>query len=200
MPDKLSPSAITKPAKPVPDDAFGDIGDTHELTEPLQSSVAPSDDYFSAVRTSDLPPVAEEQHFTAPMTSPLERAELPTTATAPVADDEPVSFGNRLMTAVMITLLYALIGLLIDVAINVVQSLSGIGTGKTDWLFLPILAVLGVVFGLLFGSKALDIVFAPFRDRDDDTGEDLFTAGILRAIGLALAIGVFGWLVMMMLM
>lgn len=200
MPDKLSPHAITQPAEPVPDDAFGNVGDTHDLAKPLQSSVAPSDDYFSAVRTTNLPPMAENQRFTAPMASPLAHAEPPSTAAAPVTDDAPVSFGSRLLTAGLVTLLYALIGLLIDVGINVVQSLSGIGTGKTDWLFLPILAVLGAVFGLLFGNKALDIVFAPFRRRDDATAEDLFTAGILRAIGIALAIGAFGWLVMMMLM
>lgn len=199
MPDKLSPNAITEPAEPTPEDSFGEVGDTQELAEPLESSVEPTPDDLSALQISTDPTSAEDASFTAPLNSPLDRAAPFSTTVAPVADDTPASLGSRLVTGLLVTSLYAGVGLVIDIAINVVQSLYGIGTGKIDWLFLPILAVLGLIFGLLFGGKALDIIFAVFRRRDDDAGEDLFTAGILRALGLTLAFGVFGWLVMMLL-
>lgn len=116
--------------------------------------------------------------------------------------DEYQSFSERLVYALLNGALYGFGGLVIDLAVVVIRSVLGMGSGDIFWLFTPALCLLGIVIGFIVGkSSGADSVSAlslsdsahnkPYID-DYSVRHDVFR-GIIFGIVIFAAI----WLVMM---
>ena len=61
---------------------------------------------------------------------------------------------DRLLYALLNSLIYGIGGLLIDLAIVVIRSIAGIGNGEIFWLFTPFMLILGALMGFIVGKNA----------------------------------------------
>ena len=61
---------------------------------------------------------------------------------------------SRLFYALLNGLLYGFGGLIIDLAIVVIRSIMGIGSGDIFWLFTPFMLVIGAIMGFIVGKNA----------------------------------------------
>lgn len=120
------------------------------------------------------------------------------------SDIEPTSFFRRLMNGLLVGLVYAVIGTIIDWVVNLAKTFSGNNSAEMVWLFMPILGLMGMVFGVLFGTRALDVIFGIFRttptENNPSNDDDSFSSGLFKAVGIGLLIGVIGWLLMMVML
>lgn len=112
---------------------------------------------------------------------------------------------DRILYALLNGLMYGFGGLLIDLAIVVIRSVAGLGNGDIFWLFTPIMAILGVLLGLIVGKNAgaesvnalnIDQTNSPNAYRNDySIRHDIFRGLIIGIIIFAII-----WLVMMLML
>lgn len=106
---------------------------------------------------------------------------------------------NRLFFAVICAVMLGLVGGLIDIVLIVIRSLTT-AISTAQWLFAPILAVIGLLLGLFAHSHAggyamqLMNVFA-----SDDTNINSGNSGFLRAVGVGIVLSFLGYIIMMVL-
>lgn len=128
-------------------------------------------------------------------------SQSPNTTVA-VIDKPKISFSQWLLNSVLVSAIFALTGLLIDFLFNIFRALNGVHS-ESVWLFFPILSLLGLVFGVFFGTKALDVIFGIFHNTSIENNpsydDGSFSGGILKATGFGLLIAIVGWLSMMIL-
>lgn len=111
------------------------------------------------------------------------------------------SVTERLVYALLNGLLYGFGGLIIDLAVVIIRSVLGIGSGNIFWLFTPALCLLGIIIGFVVGkSSGADSVgalytsdTAPYID-DYSIRHDVFRGVIFGIIIFAVI-----WLVMMII-
>ena len=110
---------------------------------------------------------------------------------------------DRLLYALLNTLLYGFGGLLIDLAIVVIRSIAGIGNGEIFWLFTPFMLVLGALTGFIVGKSAgAESVNAL---NIDDTGNNHYLNDhsirhdIFRGLIIGIIIFAVIWLIMMLM-
>lgn len=117
-----------------------------------------------------------------------------------VVDKPKFNFSQWLLNSVLVVAIFAITGLLIDFLFNVVRAVSGIHSNST-WVFFPLLSLLGLVLGVFFGTKALDVIFGIFHSTSNENNpshdDGSFSGGIFKAIGFGLLIAIVGWLAMM---
>ncbi|ELA09483.1 hypothetical protein MOMA_03735 [Moraxella macacae 0408225] len=112
------------------------------------------------------------------------------------------TFSKRCLHTALVGSIFALVGLLVDWIINLSKVFGEHNSAETLWFFFPCLAILGVVFGWFFGTRALDVVFGMFNftlDESRPNDDDGFSSGLFKAIGFGLSIGMIGWLILLML-
>lgn len=117
----------------------------------------------------------------------------------PALEEKPPTIGKRVLNMLLVGLIYGLIGVLIDWVINLVKVTGSTHSSGMLWFFSYVLLILGLVLGWFFGNRALNAIFGLFTsnaNRFDDS--DVFSAGILRAIGIGLVFGVVSWLLLML--
>lgn len=116
--------------------------------------------------------------------------------------DERLTFGKRLLDMLLVGVLFGFFGLVIDWVVNIIKNLNNTHGSQMAWFFVYFMGGLGLILGWLMGVKALDVVFGLFRTTATDhpsNDEDIFSSGIMRAIGFGLLIGIVGWLLMMLM-
>lgn len=117
--------------------------------------------------------------------------------------EEYQSFSERLVYALLNGALYGFGGLVIDLAIVVIRSVLGIGSGDIFWLFTPALCLLGIIIGFVVGkSSGADSVSAlnlsdsahskPYSN-DYSVRHDVFRGMVFGVVIFAII-----WLVMML--
>lgn len=111
----------------------------------------------------------------------------------------------RLFYALLNGLLYGLGGLFIDLAIVVVRSVLGIGSGEIFWLFTPFLLILGAIIGFVIGKNAggdsMDALTvgdsAGFQPNNHDFS---MRHDIVRGLIIGVIIFAIIWLIMMIML
>lgn len=106
---------------------------------------------------------------------------------------------DHLFYAFICGVMLGMVGGLIDVMLMVIGSLTTT-ISTIQWLFTPILAVMGVLLGLFAGNHAGGHAMQLFHvfgsDNSYDNNDD---AGILKAIGFGLMLSCLGYVMLMMM-
>lgn len=202
-----------RPVPPTPFNPSPVASDTTTANSihPLADSHAESST-VSLLKPTELDAVLTDTHTTRVLHSvpnqpsvnpPLDKVMTADTPMVVYDDTESLSLGRRLFNAILVAGVYGVVGVVIDWLINLAKLFGGNSSAEIVWLFLPILAVMGLIFGALWGTKALDVLFGLFRTTpatvNPNNDDSSFSAGIMRAAGFGLLIGIVGWLAMMML-
>ena len=110
---------------------------------------------------------------------------------------------DRLLYALLNGLIYGVGGLLIDLAIVVIRSIAGIGSGEIFWLFTPFMLILGALMGFIVGKNAgAESVNAL---NIDETGDNAYLSDysirhdIFRGLIIGIIIFAVIWLIMMLM-
>ena len=111
---------------------------------------------------------------------------------------------DRLLYALLNSLIYGIGGLLIDLAIVVIRSIAGIGNGEIFWLFTPFMLILGALMGFIVGKNAgAESINALNGDDTSNDNAYLNDYSIRHDVfrGLIVGIIIFAiiWLVMMLM-
>ncbi len=118
--------------------------------------------------------------------------------------DEYQSFTERLVYALLNGLLYGFGGLVIDLAVVIIRSMLGIGSGDIFWLFTPTLFLLGVIIGFVVGkSSGADSISALNMSNTGHNKPYIDNYSIRHDVfrGIVFGIGIFAmiWLAMMLI-
>lgn len=110
------------------------------------------------------------------------------------------SKGERWFNVFLVMLVFSGFGLLIDGCINFSKAMFSFGSSEIFWLFLPVMAFLGLLLGIIFGTKALDALFIIFRGQQtyDGLNQASISYPILKAIGVGLLLSIATWFVVML--
>lgn len=108
--------------------------------------------------------------------------------------------GQRLFFGFIAGLIGMLIGGFFDGLITLMRSLMNIGDGQLLWLFSPLLAILGLILGLVFASRSGEVFVNMFNlfSRQRVQGDIGIASDIMRGIGLATVICVICWFVVVL--
>ena len=111
---------------------------------------------------------------------------------------------ERLVYALLSALLYGFVGLLLDLAIVLVRSLFGIGSGEMFWLFAPFLLLLGLIIGFISGKNSgaysMDALPTSNTSHLDHVDDASISHDIFRGLGIGIFIFAIMWLIMMVMM
>lgn len=111
---------------------------------------------------------------------------------------------SRLLYALLNGLLYGFGGLLIDLAVVVIRSVLGIGSGDIFWLFTPILFIIGAIMGFIIGKNAgaSSVDALTIDDNGNRLGNNRHISmrhDIVRGLIVGIAIFAVIWLIMMIM-
>lgn len=200
MPNTLSSNRLTTTLPADSEDGlmpinFDEIDNVLPAKAPIVAE-SPTTTAIQHEKFASVAPVMPPQHVApapALMTSSKPKA-------VPLIREKPPTLGRRLLNMLLVGLIYGFIGMVLDWVINLVKVVGSTHSSSMLWFFSYILLILGLVLGWLFGTRALNAIFGLFTNnasRFDDG--DIFSAGLMRAVGIGLVFGIIGWLLMMML-
>ena len=111
---------------------------------------------------------------------------------------------NRIVYALLSSLMYGFIGLVIDLAIVIIRSLANVGNGEVFWLFAPFMLVLGAIIGFITGKNAgaNSMEALPIKQGNHLAHNDDYSVrhDVFRGLGIGIVIFPIIWLIMMLIM
>lgn len=116
-----------------------------------------------------------------------------------LAEDASVSIFDRLLYALMTGLGLGFVGLLIDLLVTILRSIMGMGNGNMIWLFTPVMALMGMVFGFISGREAGSdgMQLINFSGKEASNNASL-SGEFYRGVGVAIFIASLAWIAMML--